>query len=342
MNMINKEQLLYFFLQGKVSLSQYDYKFMANLQTMMQNNSRVTSNQATLFDNLISKYKKQLIKNGLDKDALKDLPWKTDVVESTPDYTGASVSLYDNELVIKVPFNKQFISAFRQVKNSNFEWDKESKVYRTPFNTIALKIANTELGKYFPTVRFDDNINKLINDISVYEAEVYNPTLRVVNGNPVIIAINHVLGELTQDMNLKIDGTTLHELSMLGVDIDPSIYSSDPRLEFASKRVCEVEIDQIETAISWMKSLGCHNVIIGRGLRTHISQEALCELISKYSMQPLGLSQSSKLPDGVNMLIQHTSNPIASSGIVTGQISKTVVLKNSQPIELKQAFRTVG
>jgi hypothetical protein len=59
-------------------------------------------------------------------------------------------------------------------------------------------------------------------------------------------------------------------------------------------------------------------------------------------MQPLGLSQSSKLPDGVNMLIQHTSNPIASSGIVTGQISKTVVLKNSQPIELKQAFRTVG
>jgi hypothetical protein len=60
-------------------------------------------------------------------------------------------------------------------------------------------------------------------------------------------------------------------------------------------------------------------------------------------MQPLGLSQSSKLPDGVNMLIQHTSNPIiASSSIVTGQISKTVVLKNSQPIELKQAFRTVG
>ena len=57
--MKNKEQLLYFFLQGKISLSQYDYKFMANLQTMIQNQNRVTSNQADLFDKLISKYKNE-------------------------------------------------------------------------------------------------------------------------------------------------------------------------------------------------------------------------------------------------------------------------------------------
>ena len=54
--MKNKEQLLYFFLQGKISLSQYDYKFMANLQSIIQNNMRVTSNQAELFGKLISKY----------------------------------------------------------------------------------------------------------------------------------------------------------------------------------------------------------------------------------------------------------------------------------------------
>jgi hypothetical protein len=333
MNMINKEQLLYFFLNGKVSLSQYDYKFMANLQTMIQNKSRVTSNQATLFDNLISKYKKQLIKNGLDKDVLKELPWKTDLVESTPEYTGATVSLYDNELVIKVPFSKPFISAFRQVKNNNFEWDKERKVYRTPFNTIALKIANTELGKYFPSVRFDDAISKLINDISVYEAEVHNPTLRVLNGKPIIIAINSILGDLTRDMELKIDSITLYKLSMMGVNIDPSVYESDSRLEFASNRVCEVEIDKVETAISWMKSLGCQNVIVGRGLRTHLSQEALYDLIAKYGMQPLGPMNFGRLPNGVNMLIQHTSNIDVRA--FTGQISKTVVLKDSRPIEVK-------
>jgi hypothetical protein len=332
--MNNKEQLLYFFLNGKVSLSQYDYKFMANLQTMIQNKNRVTSNQATLFDNLISKYKKQLTKNGFDKDILKSLPWKTEIVESTPEYTGAMVSLYGDDLVIKVPFNKPFISAFRQVKNNHYEWDKDSKVYRTPFNTVALKIANTELGKYFPTVRFDDNLNKLFSDISVYNAEVYNPTLHVVNGRPIIIAINGVLGELTQNMDLKVDSITLHKLTMMGIDIDPSVYQSDPRLEFASKRVYEMEMDQVETAISWMKNLGCQNVIVGRGLRTHISQDALYELITKYGMQPLGPMSFGKLPDGVNMLIQHTSNIDVRSSFA-GQISKTVVLKDSRPIEVK-------
>ena len=69
--MKNKEQLLYFFLQGKISLSQYDYKFMANLQTMIQRDHRVTTGQANLFDNLISKYKKQLTKCGLDKAELQ-------------------------------------------------------------------------------------------------------------------------------------------------------------------------------------------------------------------------------------------------------------------------------
>jgi hypothetical protein len=331
--MNNKEQLLYFFLNGKVSLSQYDYKFMANLQTMIQHKSRVTSNQATLFDNLISKYKKQLTKNGFDKDILKSLPWKTELVESTAEYTGATVSLYDTDLVIKVPFSKPFISAFRQVKDNNFEWDKDSKVYRTAFNTIALKIANTELEKYFPTVRFDDNLSKLINDISAYEAEVYNPTLHVINGNLMIVAINSVLGELTQHMDLKIDSITLYKLSMMGINIDPSVYQSDPRLEFASKRVYEIEMDQVEIVISWMKNLGCNNVIVGRGLRTHMSQDALYELITKYGMQPLGPMSFGKLPDGVNMLIQHTSS--IDRGAFAGQISKTVVLKDSRPIEVK-------
>jgi hypothetical protein len=307
---------------------------MANLQTMIQNKNRVTSNQATLFDNLISKYKKQLTKNGFDKDMLKSLPWKTEIVESTAEYTGAMVSLYGDDLVIKVPFSKQFISAFRQVKNNNFEWNKDSKVYRTPFDTVALKIATTELGKYFPTVRLDDNLSKLVNDISAYDAVVYNPTLYVINGNPMIIAINNVLGELTQNMDLKVDSITLHKLTMMGINIDPSVYEFNSRLEFASKRVYEVELDQVETVISWMKNLGCDNVIVGRGLRTHLSQEALYELINKYGMKPLGPMSFGKLPDGVNMLIQHTSNIDVRSAFA-GQISKTVVLKDSRPIEVK-------
>jgi hypothetical protein len=334
MDMNNKEQLLYFFLNGKISLSQYDYKFMANLQTMIQNKDRVTSNQATLFDNLISKYKKQLTKNGFDKDTLKALPWKTMVVESTPEYTGATVSLYDNDIVIKVPFNKPFISAFRQVKNNNFEWNRDTKMYRAPFSTTALKIANTELGKYFDTVRFDDQLSSLLDDINTYYAEVYDPTLYVVNDRPIIVAINSVLGELIKDMVIQVDPKTLFRLSLMGINIDERVYATNPKLEFASKRVYEMEIDQVETAISWMKSLGCNNVVIGRGLRTQLNQDTLNELISKYGMNPLGPMAFGKLPEGVNMLLQHTSN-IDIRNAFAGQISKTVVLKDSRPIEVK-------
>lgn len=330
--MTNKEQLLYFFLSGKISLSQYDYKFMANLQTMIQNQNRVTSNQATLFDNLISKYKKQLTKNGLVKEELKDLPWKTMVVESTPEYTGATVSLYDNDLIIKVPFNKSFISDFRQVKHNSFEWDRDNKFYRAPFTTVALKVANTELGKYFPTVRFDETVGKLMDQLSQYEAKVYNPTLCLINGRPVVVAINEVLGKLVQDIDLKIDAPTLFKLSLMGISIDPEIHNSDPKLEFASKRVVELEIDKVETAISWMKSLGCQNVIIGRGLRTHFNKDNLNELIQKYGMSAIGPISFGKLPNGVNMVIQHTSIDNSS---YNGHISKTVVLKDSRPVEVK-------
>lgn len=332
--MINKEQLLYFFLNGKVSLSQYDYKFMANLQTMIQQKDRVTSNQATLFDNLISKYKKQLTKNGFDKDMLKALPWKTTVVESTSEYTGAKVSLYGDDIVIKVPFNKSFISSFRAVKNNNFEWDKENKLYRAPFSTVGLKIAKTELAKYFETVRFDDQLTPLIEQIEAYRAEVYNPTLCLVNGRPFVVAVNSILGELLNGMDLKIDSSTLFKLSNMGVNIDPEVYESNPRLEFASNRVCEIDIEHVETAISWMKSLGCNNVVVGRGLRTHFNQDKLNELISKYGMNPLGPMSFGKLPDGINMLLQHTSS-IDVRNAFAGQLSKTVVLKDSRPIEVK-------
>ena len=334
MEMTNKEQLLYFFLSGKISLSQYDYKFMANLQTMITNIQRVTSNQATLFDNLISKYKKQLTKNGLVKEELKALPWKTMVVESTPEYTGATVSLYDNAIAIKVPFSKTFINHFRSVSSHNFSWDKDTKTYRAPFSTVDLKVANTELPKHFKTVRFDDQLEKLINDLSVYDAKVYDPTLYVINDRPIVVAVNEVLGELIKDVDLKIDAPTLFKLASMGINIDAQIYNSNPMLEFASKQVYEIEIDQVETAISWMKSLGCDNVVIGRGLRTQISQDALSSLITKYGMKPVGPMSYGTLPEGVNVLMQHTSN-VDVRNAFQGQLSKTVVLKDSRPIEVK-------
>lgn len=333
MEMNNKEQLLYFFLQGKISLSQYDYKFMANLQTMIRDKNRVTSNQAELFDKLIGKYKKQLTKSGYDIDALLSLGWKTYLVESTDEFTGAFVSIKDEGLVIRVPFNKTFINSFREVKHNPYVWDKESKLYIAPFSTTAFKIAATRLAKYFPSVSFCDESQAILDDISKLEAEIWNPTLVKVGDNLIVAAASPVLAELISDMELSLDSSTLFKLTQLGVTISPTLNLTDPRLLFASSRVYEIELTQIESVVSWMKNLGCKNIVMGRGLRNIINQDGLTHMIEKYGMTSVGPMSFGKLPDGLNMMIQHTSN--IDNRAYSGAISKTVVLKDSRPIEVK-------
>jgi hypothetical protein len=300
---------------------------------MIQNNSRVTSNQADLFDKLISKYEKQFVKQGLIKEKLKELPWKTMIVESTSEYTGAVVSLQDNVLIIRVPFNKSFISEFRNVQNNAFEWNKEIKSYSTPFGTAALKIAYTVLPKFFSTVRYDDQLQPIIDELKQYEGLIWNPTLMQVNGNLVVAAVNPVLAEVVDDMPLSLEPSTLFKLSRMGVDIDPAIVETCPMLQFSASSAYEVEITEVEKVIGWMKNVGCENVVIGRGLRSTINQVQLSDMIEKHGMKSLGAQLFSKLPDGVSMLIQHTS--VNNITPFTGKISKIVVLKDSRPIEVK-------
>ena len=334
--MKNKEQLLYFFLQGKISLSQYDFKFMANLQTMIQRDFRVTSGQAKLFDTLISKYKKQLTKQGFVKEELKQLPWKATLVESTAEYTGASVTLLNDDLILRVPFNKTFISKFREVKDNSFDWDRDNKVYRAKFSTRALRITTEILHLYFPSVRYCDTLRKIISDIDALNPKdtIWNPTLCKFGDNYIVVACNNVLGELLANIKLNKLPKTFFELSLMGIDVDASLYADNPKMEFAAKTVYETEITEIEQVIGWMKNIGCDNVILGRGLRNIIQHDQLKDLVEKYGMRSVGPMSFGALPDGVSMLIQHTSS-FEVRNPFTGSISKTIVIRDSRPIEVK-------
>lgn len=331
--MKNKEQLLYFFLQGKISLSQYDYKFMANLQTMIQNNARVTSNQAELFDKLISKYKKQLTKNGLVKEELKALPWKTMVVESTPEYTGASVKLMDDDITIKVPFNKTFIGQFRSTENNTYSWDSAEKLYRAPFSTLALKVAYQILPKFFPHVRYCDALEPIIDQLKQYEGFIWNPTAKKVNDQLVIFANNEVLAERITDKDLVITPKNLFNLTRLGIAIDPEVYEHDKKLTFASSFSYTVDHSDLETIIGWMRNLGCENVLLGRGLRGASWRDDLAMLAEKYGMKVLQPLSFGTVPEGISMVIQHFSN-VDSKQLFAGSISKAIVIQDSRSIEV--------
>ena len=330
-DMKNKEQLLYFFLGGKISLSQYDYKFMANLQTIIQNNARVTSNQAALFDKLISKYSKQLVKNGFAKEALKLLPWKTMVVESTPEYTGAVVRLVGNELTIRVPFNKSFISQFRQVDNNNYTWDGTEKLYRTDFNTLSLKVAHSTLPKYFQYVKYCDTLRNILDQLYEYKNLVWNPTVVKHNDKLLLAACNEVLGSIITKDDLEITPRNLFKLKRMGIDINKPIYENDNKLKFAASDVYETDIEDIETTISWMRNLGCENVLLGRGIRSASWKEELSNLIEKYGMNAYGPMGYGTNLVGITMLVQHVST---NEKAMFNPISKTIVIKDSRPIEV--------
>jgi hypothetical protein len=272
----------------------------------------------------------------LDKAELKALEWNSTLVESTTEYTGASVVLLNDELTFRVPFNKTFISKFREVKDNTFAWDKERKVYRTTFSTSALKITTQVLHKFFPSVRYCDELSAILNSLAELEAgtTVWNPTLCKVNDRLVVAACNARLGELIEGMELSLDATVLFKLSQMGIDIDPAIISDYPKLQFAANNVYEAEIVDVENVIGWMKNIGCENVVIGRGLRTALNQEQLAKTIEKYGMKPLGPLSYGKLPDGVSMMLQHTSG-VNNRNPFMGTVSKTVVLKDSRPIEVQ-------
>lgn len=343
--MNTKEHLLYFFLSGKVSLSQYDYKFMTNLQTMISNDNRVTSNQATLFDNLISKYQKQLTKAGLDKQVLKALPWKTSIVESSAEHTGARISLFDRELKIRVPFNKSFISHFREdVPNNPFDWDKEAKYYRAYFTTTALKIAVKTLPKYFPTVTYHDDLVGIMDELNKYEAPVWDPTLINNNGHLLVSATNPIIDNIVKDMDLQLNMKTLHTLSRHGIKTDTKITDTDPKLKFAAEYITEIDLDNMSQAAAWIEELDCDGVILGRGIvygktsglgEVATMKETIITNLDKHRVPCFSTpsSQGDKTLGRNHLLMQITSS--TTTPVQHSNISKIVIVRNSRPIEVK-------
>jgi hypothetical protein len=81
---------------------------------MIATTHRVTSNQVSLFEKLISKYQRQLIKHGLFIDVLINLSWNTTIVKTTQEYTSAHIGILEDSLIFKTPYNKLFINEFRK------------------------------------------------------------------------------------------------------------------------------------------------------------------------------------------------------------------------------------
>lgn len=332
-----KEHLLYFFMKGTIRLSEYDSRFLSNLLSIIDKKNKVTSNQADLFDKLVNKYARQLTKQGFHKDTLLSLVWKTEVVPSSDEYTGALVKLVDDELQIRVPFNKKFIQDFRKDIANSFIWDADLKIYRSPFNTSALKAAWYTLPKFFPSLTFSDNLHQLVADIKSLEGLFWQDIMLPVNGRVMFSSAYPILHELVDKIGYDITFDNLHRLSLLGVEIHGSLTANRPDLKFASEFHTEVDIDDFDQVIEYIKQLGDIQIYVARNLpqQSHLrdkfnsafrnaglDKEIVTFHKTIFNSKPiLHLSFSRKSAERYNPLMDN--------------VIKYVYIKNSHPVEVK-------
>jgi hypothetical protein len=256
---------------SNLRLSRYDIRFLQNLEKIIVDKKRITSNQVGLVEKLIEKYERQFIKNQLFISELLKLPWKTLVVETTEEYTSAHIGILDDNIILKTPYNKLFIASFRSLSQSSFIWDNENKYYIADLSTFSLKLAINIATKFFTEVRYSDTVRKLLDQLEYYkDVKYWEPTLVNSNGNYIISCSNSGLDNSIQHIKLNTELTTLAELVRYGIHIDESILLTDEE-RFAGSYNPKVELTNICDIVPWLKNIKCDYVTVsGVGLSTSV------------------------------------------------------------------------
>lgn len=323
------EQLLYF-MKSHIHLSRYDEKFIDNIATL----TTVTTNQVVLFHRLVFKYRRQFAKHELFVEKLVDLPWNVTVVESSPQYTDGHVTVIEDIIYFKCPFNRNFIDEFRKVPLNSFVWSKEKRHYEAPYSTYNLKILLNTANKFFPVIHNCSITQSLVDEIKVFEdARYWQPTLVKRNDNLYIVAINESLNDALGEILLSEDIDTFKKLSSHGVHIDPSFYNDDKKLKFICESVTEVEQSEMSTMVDWLKEMQCNMVYLSGGGSINLSKKKLIELLNEAKITYRDTNITVPSHKECPVLIKFKRN--FESNHDPMKVSKVVQLVNSTPIEVK-------
>lgn len=335
--METKDQLLRFFLSGHIKLSEYDYKFMANLLSMTEKNNTITSNQDDLFTKLTSKYKRQLASNLIPKEKVQSLEWTFPVIPSSSEYTSAYLYIENDLLKLRSPFNKNFISYFGQkVENNSFRWDKAQKLYVSEFSTSALKIAYDALPKFYKAIRYCDALGNIIAELEKYDELIHNPTLKLVNGRVYLIAANEFVLAAAEKVGFNIDANTLYKLSILGIEVDGSITNNNRELEFASQYHYKHDLLDITTLVKYIENIDNCKVVMGRGMR--FDRGAMDKIAKMFSNTPVQVMPNYNISEDDKDVIllqigEHKILPLYAN--YANRITKVISLTDSTPVKIK-------
>jgi hypothetical protein len=332
----NKEQLIYYMV-ANLRLSRYDIRFLQNLEKISSVKKRITSNQVELVDKLIEKYERQFVKNQMFIKDLSNLPWKTLVVETTDEYTSAHIGILNDNLILKTPYNKAFITAFRNLSQSSFVWDNVNKYYIADLSTFSLKLAFRITAIFFNEIRFSDNVKKILNQQEYYkDVKYWTPTLVCVNGNYMIACTNKALDESIKHITLNTELITLAELVRYGIQIDESILQTDEE-RFAGSYNPKIELNNICDIVPWLQNIKCDYVSVsGIGLSTNLKFKN--DL--KQSLEKAGIQYNDAGRFASHMNLSKYKFPVIVKFKLISEdytnVAKVIDVVNSQPVNLEK------
>jgi hypothetical protein len=326
------EQLLYF-MKGHIHLSRYDEKFIDNITTL----TTVTTNQVVLFHRLVLKYRRQFTKHELFVEKLIDLPWNVKVVESSAQYTDGHITITEDMIHFKCPFNRNFIDEFRKIPLNSFVWNKQNRQYESPYSIYSFKNLLTVAKNFFPVIHNCETAQRMLDEISTYEnVRYWNPTLVKRNDNLYILATNQALEEALGDIILTEDIETFIKLSTHGVTIGTEFYENNPKLKFMAEAVTTVEISDMDNLILWLEEMNCDMVYLsGSSSSINLSKIKLSSCLQESNMPHVDSRNSTvdskkyKCP----VLIKFKKN--AEVIYDPTKVVKIIYLVNSNPIDIK-------
>lgn len=324
-----KDQLLNYLIAGHIHLGKKDYNFFANITYNIKDRKPITTNQAKLFDKLVSKYSRQLKKLGHNVEELLALEWAISVIETRQEFIEARLFIDNDELKIRSPFNSKFINFVRQTSNT-FQWDKQEKTYVSPMTTDALKFAYHHLKLTYETVKFCDKVQECLDHIFEYDKLLWEPTLKKVNGKYFIVPINNALYDATKHIELNDDPNNLLELSTYGIEIDTSICDSALKT-FASKFIASINLDSMSDLVEYLKLLKIDHVFSSRDIVYN-------KLVSKqvketFDNTDIKLSPFTAITNDIGILIRAHDYSMQHT-VHHHNIVKVINIVNTRPIKI--------
>lgn len=339
MELKTSEHLLYF-MRKNLRLSRYDLRFVTNLETIISDDNRITTNQVALLHKIIPTYTKQFVALDINPDDLVLLPWKTNVVESNTEYVDTFITVVNDEIHCKTPYNKNFIQAISKSELSTFRWSLENKVYVGSLGASNMRFIIELTARHFNNIHHCPITATLLAGIDEYRSATHwDPCLMSVNGMLLVSSINSSLYDAISHIKLNTESNTLAELATYGIMIDDSVIDlcKSPNAKFAAMFSPIVEVDDLSDIVLALIELKCDCVYLSGGHSLHPSKVTLrqkliraniwCETVGDIAM--LSDARTFKFPVVIRF------RRVSDSQYEPHAVSKVIQIVDSRPITIR-------